>query len=144
MKNKVLSLHLLVHYQAAHGRAFFEVVKSICYPHEGRGGNNSPKVRTFEVCISTTFAETPWSTGELAVLHGCSGPRAKFSQERLDHVVCRLIAPMYVKRQVRPDQAANSIRCHIKRLNRMFEEDEANTMKHVTRLVEVAGDRSQA
>lgn len=92
--------------------------------------------------ISTAYGETPWSTDELAALHGVAGPRAKAKQEALDRLVCQVIAPDYVARRVRADQAAASIAAMVGRIGRLLAGDTARTKQHLTVLVKKAYDRA--
>ncbi len=112
--------------------------KKTCYPPEGQGGNDSPKVRKM---IATDYCETPWNTGELARLHGCAAPRAKVKQNEIDRIIVERLSVDFVAKNTRADQAANSIRCTVARMHRLFEGDQAGMMKHVATLIKVANDR---
>jgi len=58
---------------------------------------------------ATTYGETPWTTAELAALYGISGSRARERQEQLDTLIVETLAPAYVAKGTRADQAAASI-----------------------------------
>lgn len=92
--------------------------------------------------VSTQFCECPWSKDELAALHGCNGSRAIRKQETLDELIVEILAPAYVRRGTRADQAAASIAATVARLHRLFEGDPEGAKRHVTHLVKIAYDRS--
>lgn len=91
--------------------------------------------------ISTKYGETPWSTGELAALHGINGAGAKRKQEEIDAFVADVLAPHFVARNVRADQAAASIEALAARLARLFASGDSRVGQHITRLIKLAYDR---
>jgi len=54
------------------------------------------------------------------------------------------LAPPYIARGVRADQAANSVRHKISRWHRLFASGDPRVMQHVTRLMKVAADAAAA
>ena len=133
-KFKVLPPRSKTQSHIAHGRAS----KKTYYPPDGQGGNNSPEVRKM---IATDYCKTPWSTSELARLHGCAAPRAKVKQNEIDRIIVEQLSVDFVAKRTRADQAANSIRCTVARMHRLFEGDRAGMMRHVATLIKVANDR---
>ncbi|HPS53618.1 MAG TPA: hypothetical protein PLK08_08695 [Phycisphaerae bacterium] len=85
-----------------------------------------------------TVTETPWTSCELADIHGTSAGRAKEQQTKIDDWILKIIAREYVAAGTRSDQAANSIRCRIARLNKLFTKSPQRAMQHVTRLITIA------
>ena len=93
--------------------------------------------------VSTSYTDTEWSSYELAHMMGLkSRGRASERLEELDRIVVEFLSIDYVRRSVRADQAANSIRCFVDRLNKMFEADRERTMQHITRLIKIANDKA--
>lgn len=108
-------------------------------PHAGRGG----KAGAIQM-VSTEFTDSPWTTAELASLLGLrSAGRAKERLEKIDELVVTALAPQFVERGTRPDQATASIRAQVARLHQMFQRDE-RTSQHVTQLIKVAAERQHA
>ncbi|MBI5724636.1 MAG: hypothetical protein HZA50_11795 [Planctomycetes bacterium] len=91
--------------------------------------------------VSTKYGETPWSTGELAALHKLNGAGAKRKQEELDAFVSEILAPHFVARGVRADQAAASIQAIAGRLARLFASGDSRVAGHITRLIRQVYDR---
>lgn len=96
------------------------------------------------MAISTDHGPTPWTTGELAALHRCAGPRAKRLQTRLDRLVCDVLAPHYVAAGMRARDAAVSILAACERLTRIAAAEPDAVRDHVAHLVRLAYDRDGA
>lgn len=122
------------HGRDAHTRCPHE---RICCLHSRRGG----KTQEIIPMVSTKYGETPWSTGELAALHKLNGAGAKRKQEELDAFVSEILAPHFVARGVRADQAAASIQAIAGRLARLFASGDSRVAGHITRLIRQVYDR---
>ena len=94
------------------------------------------------MAVSTDYTETPWSTYELAALLGLNSiGRARQHLNAIDRLIFEGLAPDYIARGVRADQAANSIRHLVARLYRMFESGDGRVAQHVTQIIKLAHDR---
>ncbi|MCE5277150.1 MAG: hypothetical protein ABFD92_16605 [Planctomycetaceae bacterium] len=93
------------------------------------------------MAVFTSFGPTPWTTGQLAALHGVNAGLAKRRQQALDEWVVTVLAVPLVARSARADQAACSIAAMVERLAALLDRDRQSVMAHLTRLVKVAYDR---
>jgi len=92
------------------------------------------------MAIHTSIGATPWTTGELAALHGCAGPRAKAKQEDLDVWFVRRLAPEFVERGSRADQAVACLLARMARLLAMHDREPRTVESHLRTLVKRAHD----
>ena len=95
------------------------------------------------MAVSTSVTTTPWTVDELRAIYGLrSGSRARERQDQLDRIVVEVLAPHYVARGVRADQAARAIEAFARHLHRLCRADPQGAHRHLSHLMRLAYDRA--